>query len=61
MGGSTILVAVDFDLALPWWRIMTRERVGICFPDRPDFPTLLATAKRADELGFESIVVFETR
>lgn len=40
---------------------MARGRVGICFPDRPDFATLLPAAKRADELGFESIVVFETR
>lgn len=40
---------------------MAAGRVGICFPDRPDFPTLLAAAKRADELGFESIWVFETR
>ncbi|MCB0915301.1 MAG: LLM class flavin-dependent oxidoreductase [Actinobacteria bacterium] len=36
-------------------------RVGICFPDRPDFPTLLAAAKQADAKGFESIWVFETR
>lgn len=40
---------------------MTNSRVGICFPDRPDFDTLLPAAKRADELGYESIVVFETR
>lgn len=40
---------------------MTKSRVGICFPDRPDFPTLLSAARRADELGYESIWVFETR
>lgn len=40
---------------------MAAGRVGICFPDRPDFPTLLKAAQRADELGFESIWVFETR
>ncbi|MEI2785037.1 MAG: LLM class flavin-dependent oxidoreductase [Candidatus Nanopelagicales bacterium] len=40
---------------------MAASRVGICFPDRPDFPTMLQAAQRADELGFESIWVFETR
>lgn len=40
---------------------MATSRVGICFPDRPDFPTLLKAAQRADELGYESIWVFETR
>ncbi len=40
---------------------MARGRVGICFPDRPNFDVLLPAAKRADDLGFESIVVFETR
>ncbi len=40
---------------------MAQSRVGICFPDRPDFPTMLQAAKRADDLGYESIWVFETR
>jgi len=40
---------------------MTKSRVGICFPDRPDFPRILAAAERADQLGYESIWVFETR
>lgn len=40
---------------------MTASRVGICFPDRPGFPTLLKAAERADQLGYESIWMFETR
>lgn len=40
---------------------MAKSKVGICFPDRPDFPRLLEAATRADQLGFESIWVFETR
>ncbi len=40
---------------------MAASRVGICFPDRPDITTILTAARRADELGYESIWVFETR
>lgn len=40
---------------------MAASKVGICFPDRPDIPTTLQAARVADELGYESIWVFETR
>jgi len=37
------------------------ERIGLCFLDRPDLSEQLRLARRADELGFESVWVCETR
>lgn len=37
------------------------NRVGICFLDRPDVHRQIQAAKRAEELGYESIWICETR
>jgi 5,10-methylenetetrahydromethanopterin reductase len=37
------------------------DRIGLCFLDRPDLTEQLRLAKRADDLGFESVWVCETR
>ena len=37
------------------------NRIGLCFLDRPDLSEQLRLAKRADEQGFESVWVCETR
>ena len=37
------------------------ERIGLCFLDRPDLSEQLRLTRRADELGFESVWVCETR
>ena len=37
------------------------DRIGLCFLDRPDLSEQLRLARRADELGFESVWVCETR
>lgn len=37
------------------------HRVGICFLDRPDVRRQIVSAKRAEELGYESIWICETR
>ncbi|HYM51247.1 MAG TPA: LLM class flavin-dependent oxidoreductase [Candidatus Limnocylindrales bacterium] len=37
------------------------DRIGLCFLDRPDLSEQLRLARRADEQGFESVWVCETR
>lgn len=39
----------------------TKNRVGICFLDRPDAADQIKYGKLADELGYESIWICETR
>jgi 5,10-methylenetetrahydromethanopterin reductase len=38
-----------------------KNRVGICFLDRPDAPRQVRAARLAEELGYESVWVCETR
>jgi len=40
---------------------VARNRVGICFLDRPDVDAQIRGARRAEELGYESVWICETR